>query len=89
MCGARRLRKRSTAVSAPRAEARTRASVECAFARAVALRTISTCRVIDFSQLGHVTRRDFGRCSIRMWLELLPPPFSSLLIDKSNGFALA
>lgn len=38
MFGARRLRKRSTAVSAPRAEARTRASVESAFARAVALR---------------------------------------------------
>lgn len=38
MCGARRLRKRSTAVSAPRAEARTRVSVECAFTSAVVLR---------------------------------------------------
>ena len=89
MCGARRLRKRSTAVSAPRAEARTRASVESAFARAVALRTICTCRVIDFSQFGRIPRRDFGPISIRIRLELLPPPFSSLLIDKSNAFALA
>ena len=89
MCGARRLRKRSTAVSAPRAEARTRASVECAFARAVASQKIRTRGVIVYSKFGRVTRRDFGPISIHIRLELLPPPFSSMLIDKSNAFALA